>query len=242
MRKASPAHRSVAHSRSDSFDRIVKVVVGPEKEAFCIHACLLCDNTEFFIAALQGNFRESVAQLVEIPKEKPETFKEFQHWLYTVSLSDIFSFPALRNEKNQLDQANEPEISRKWQILFDLYLFADHMSITAIHDDLIDKIIDVHRLQGVVPCMLIPRLFDSLPAKSPLGECFVDLIVAFTPDDLDSWWPENGEFEVWHTREVLRQVRRQFAECSSNDKKPSKSFQANRHLYHLQLDSPANTS
>lgn len=48
-----------------------------------MHKNLLCAVSDYFIAALEGNFKEAAEQKVELLDEDPEVIERFQLWLYT---------------------------------------------------------------------------------------------------------------------------------------------------------------
>jgi hypothetical protein len=59
--------------------------VGPEEYRFDVHKALLCESSNFFQAALNGNFKEREGK-VRLPDQETRTFKFFVHWLYTGKL------------------------------------------------------------------------------------------------------------------------------------------------------------
>ena len=58
-------------------DQTVTVEVGPLRQVFYVHKRLLCDNSEYFRAALMGSFVENVKQSVKLPEDDPKMFHEF---------------------------------------------------------------------------------------------------------------------------------------------------------------------
>lgn len=65
------------------------VLVGPEKYRFEIHKTLVCGESDFFKAALNGNFKEADGTIT-LPEQDPATFKSFVYWLYTGSLRGFY--------------------------------------------------------------------------------------------------------------------------------------------------------
>ncbi|KAK4697313.1 protein N-terminal amidase, partial [Lecanoromycetidae sp. Uapishka_2] len=64
------------------YDSLVTVLVGPDEQRFDVHKALLCKSSDFFNAALNGNFIEANGT-VKLPEQNPGVFKYFVHWLYT---------------------------------------------------------------------------------------------------------------------------------------------------------------
>jgi len=62
----------------------VSVTVGTElnARAWTLYESLLCEHSEFFRKALEGEFKEAKEKKVNLPKDKPEVFELFVQWLY----------------------------------------------------------------------------------------------------------------------------------------------------------------
>lgn len=68
---------------------LVTILVGPEQASFAVHKELLCDRSEFFRAACNGNFKEAEG-VVKLPEQDAATFKHFIYWLYTEKIRGYF--------------------------------------------------------------------------------------------------------------------------------------------------------
>lgn len=68
---------------------MVVVLVGPGKQRFEIHKGLICSRSDFFKAALTGNFKEADGTIA-LPDHDPATFKYFVYWLYTGCLRGFY--------------------------------------------------------------------------------------------------------------------------------------------------------
>ena len=75
-----------------SFDSIVEIVAGPEKRRLMVHKRLLCQNSPYFEAAFNGNFKEASENRLELPDESSDVAEEFVFWLYTGYLSKRIKF------------------------------------------------------------------------------------------------------------------------------------------------------
>ncbi|KAL8893561.1 MAG: hypothetical protein Q9192_005144 [Flavoplaca navasiana] len=70
-------------SLQDTVVVTVRVGSGEEVKSWAIHKGLLTHHSPFFAAALNGSFKESTSNVVELIEDSPEAFKLFVYWLYT---------------------------------------------------------------------------------------------------------------------------------------------------------------
>lgn len=129
-----------------------------------------------------------------------------------------------------MERFDEGTNLRKYRILVDLFILADSNSIPALHDKVIDTLIDAWDRQGYTSISLIPHVFENTAAGSRLRDLFVDRAVAFAPfkDSFEGSLDENCT-----PADYLFLVCRRFAQCVYKGRPMSQKFQANRHLYHL---------
>ena len=107
---------------SDLYQTMVTIYVGPESYAFQIYKELLCHDSPFFKAALEGNFKEGNAQTVSLPEDDVETFKIYQTWLNTMQLRYNFDHV-------------------EWWLCFaKLWVLADKIGSTALKNRTVDAI------------------------------------------------------------------------------------------------------
>ncbi|KAF2241925.1 hypothetical protein BU26DRAFT_389222, partial [Trematosphaeria pertusa] len=66
----------------------IKIVVGTGElqEEFFVHEGILCERSQFFEKALNGDRAESDERLVNLPEDDPATFSLYQELLYTHTL------------------------------------------------------------------------------------------------------------------------------------------------------------
>ena len=62
---------------------MITVYVGPEFYPFPVYKELLCHDSPFFKAALEGSFEEGEEQALSLPDDDVEAFKTYQMWLNT---------------------------------------------------------------------------------------------------------------------------------------------------------------
>lgn len=154
------------------YDTIVTVLVGPEKDYFAIHKTLVCGQSDFFKAALTGNFKEADGTIA-LPERDPATFKYFVYWLYTGSLRGLY-YPEttkptlaeiadkLRTEMASRDVSNvnhlryDNAFRKAWEhaqcrdlpftSLVSLYILADALQVQGLRDPIITALIEVYGL------------------------------------------------------------------------------------------------
>ncbi len=134
-----------------------------------MHKEVLCDRSEFFRAACNGQFKEAEG-VVDLPEQDPTTFKHFIYWLYTEKLRGHF-YPesidpsiqdlkrkfistlgpkALNRRHNKksspdseaLDHANYQDLP--FLALISLYILADSLLVRGLRDQIIPLLIEVY--------------------------------------------------------------------------------------------------
>lgn len=142
------------------FETIVHVDVGPEPVRFAIHKGLLCSRSEFFRAALTGNFQEAEDQVVTLDDEDPEIFRRFNAWLYT----------------DMVAEGAELQVTFL-RALFDLYVFAEKRIIPDLQNAVIDAIIRVNaRVTTITRVENFNRVWEQTAETSALHRLLVDSI------------------------------------------------------------------
>ena len=142
-----------------SFNDIVHVKVGPEKRLFNIHKELLCDVSDYFAAALKGNFKETQDQVIELEEEDVSLFERFQLWLYSRSLLS--------------DEETVKGIS--WQALIELYLFGEVRHIPDLRNAAVDALIDKQQTEPKLPTLPLHYVYSHTNQGSLLRKLFADM-------------------------------------------------------------------
>lgn len=153
---------------------MVFVLVGPEKHRFDIHKALVCSQSDFFKAALTGNFKEADGTIA-LPEQDPTTFRYFVYWLYTGSLRGFYypksssptmaeSRDLMRAELKARNVTNPDQLSCEnprrilWEqaqcrdlpfhSLIALYVLADALLVQNLKDHVITALIEVYGLNS----------------------------------------------------------------------------------------------
>lgn len=140
-------------------DSIVVLKAGPAKTEYRVHRGLLCQNSPYFRAALEGGFREAETQIIEWPEEKPETVEIFQLWLYSGSLG--------------VDMGDSMSAYEK---LVNTYIFADAYDLSVLKDSVIDVFIEMPFREKTVNIHVLDKVY-STPSAKPLQKLFVDFAI-----------------------------------------------------------------
>ncbi|KAF6240312.1 hypothetical protein HO173_001923 [Letharia columbiana] len=145
----------------DAFDSIVLIKVGPGKQVFHIHKKLLCDNSTYFHAAINGSFKEAKDQSIEMPEDDPGVFRHFQYWTYTGNIVP------------EAQGAQEAK-TIQWNILTSLYAFAEARDIPLLQNATIDLAILRLQAEHRMPVELLLDIYENTSENSRLRILFVD--------------------------------------------------------------------
>ncbi|PVH96593.1 hypothetical protein DM02DRAFT_569316, partial [Periconia macrospinosa] len=125
---ASPHKRSAEESisrtpkksrRSFDVDSFFKVVVGrkPDQKTFLVHEEIICERSEFFRRAMNGNWAESTDRIVKLPEDRVEIFETYLNLIYTGKIpTELHAVPPT------LDQ-----MLSEYECLFRLYILAEKL-------------------------------------------------------------------------------------------------------------------
>lgn len=124
---------------------MVAVEVGAGKKQFLIHKNLLLGHaSDFFTAALCGQFVEAQTDIIILPEEEPAAFELFVDWLYRGRIPDI---PVKDGWGNLSFKAMETEGFLDVEATYhDLYYMAEKWCIVALKTHIMDRIRRFHFL------------------------------------------------------------------------------------------------
>ena len=144
---------------SDLYKTVVTVYVGPDSYAFTVYKELLCHDSPFFKAALEGSFKEGDEQTVSLPDDEVETFKIYQTWLNTLQLRYNFDH-------------------EEWWLCFaKIWVFADKIGSPTLKNRTVDALCATinsnDRLDWPSP-RAVYYTFDNTSSDSPLRKLAVN--------------------------------------------------------------------
>lgn len=108
----------------------VTVFVGQQATPFVAHKEFLCEVSDYFRAALTGQFAEAKKDKVNLPEQKAEVLEDFLTWLYGGSLDSL----AFRKLNGDL------EYELDWEHIRDLYVFAKYIQCPKFSNNLLNTV------------------------------------------------------------------------------------------------------
>ena len=113
-----------------------------------------------------------------MPKESSEVLRRFSLWVYTRSV--------LQDEED----VNESS----WDILVQLYLFAERYDIPDLQNIVIDILVAKHLAEHLIPTNLCCVIYSNTMPTSPLRRFMVDVIAQ--KGNMDDWFGRKSVEEV----------------------------------------------
>jgi len=120
---------------------MIEVRVGEEDEEriFHVHKELLVQHSDFFAAALGGDWKERVDRSVKLPEDDPEQFDHFCCFLYT---GQLFT----RRSGDRYVDGDGDDCDNEFERICHAWVFGNKLQSTtykdAVADSLIMKVID----------------------------------------------------------------------------------------------------
>lgn len=115
-------------------ERIVEVVVGPSETIWRLHENLLSATSDFFKAAFNSGFKESLEDRILLPEDDPHAFELFVRWLYVRALQGPMGVPEMNAERQLFgSSSSNPSTSYTGNTSTGVYAPATATSATAIN-------------------------------------------------------------------------------------------------------------
>lgn len=164
------------------------IIVGEDKKVFAVHETLLTHFSEFFRAALNGNFKEAMDKRITLEDEDPATFECFVHWLYYQKLPDTVLDG---NGAPLIDWMSATGLNES-DFLVHVYFLADKYSVRELCNKATTELLNRIRYGCTFPsAKTVLKVFDSFPSESAMPRL---LIEAFGMYGESSCIAENEEF------------------------------------------------
>ena len=147
----------------------ITVVVGKEKNKLAAHKNIICRSSDFFHAALNGEWKEAQEMTVSLPETRPDVFAAYLSWLYTGQLDT--------NESSDVKYDKEISMSKlsEHHSLIDAYTLEeyvqDHLFRNAVVDETFRAITGTKLIIGKTN---LPYLWEHVAHKSTLVKLLVD--------------------------------------------------------------------
>ena len=167
---------------------------------------------------MEGGFKESKDQVVELPDDDPVAFSHFQLWLYTGNIIESHECPK--------------DIT--WKVLISLYLFGDVRGIPKLQNEAIDLFIDKNAAMSQVPGDRLNLIYENTLDGSPLRKLMVDLFTFNTILTNDYWF--NEQRKALYPQQFLIDLVKSLYEARIGTKTKITDFSAVRSNYHIHDD------
>ena len=184
-----------------------------------MHKDILCRSAPYFKAALEGGFKESKDQILELPDDDPTAFSHFQLWLYTGTIL----------------QSHESAKDISWDVLISLYLFGDVRGIPGLQNEAIDVLIDKSDAMNQIVFYQLPRIYKNTLDGSPLRKLVVDLFTYKKVILTDDFW-FHEERKPCYSQQFLIDLAKSLYEDRARYKTKDTEFKAVRSNYHIHND------
>jgi hypothetical protein len=184
------------------------ILVGPDQTKFVVHEHLLTRHSQYFEAALMGNFKEAKDKEISLIDTSPKTFEFFVHWLYDQRLPD-----ASKGDDAGLMQAwgSREDDMIMVKSLIHTYIFADQHIINGLQHDALNSLMQhmENETTGIPNWSEISPAFKWLRPASPLCRSLVDICVNLDScDDTGASLYEVDGPEEWPVEFLLGVARR----------------------------------
>lgn len=151
-------------------DYIVVQVGSENKKDFAVHKGLLIRHSDFFQAALTGDWKEKKDGAVPLPEQDPEIFKTFQHFLYSGQVCTS------RDGDYHLNDDGSSR-DKEWVRLAEAWVLGDAILSTSFKDAVVDAIIAKVINISYSPTNLHTLVYPKSTVGAKIRTLLVDLAV-----------------------------------------------------------------
>ena len=188
---------------------------------FTIHKGILCKDSSYFLAALNGNFKEALENKITLPEDHAEIFQIFQQWAYSGSMR----------------YGDTDEAALSTALLIVIYTFAEARDIPKLQNQALDAIITRHKNRSSITAAWLFITYDNTCPSSPLRKYIADFCASNRASPTDSWL-KKGRDSIPHDFAIdlalalhgLQAYTNKYAGCLKPD------FWEERHKYHVPLE------
>ena len=167
---------------------------------------------------MEGGFKESEDQVLELPDDDPITFSHFLLWLYTGSIIE----------------SHESHNDITWKVLISVYLFGDVRGIPRMQNEAIDLFIDKSDAMNQVPGVELNLIYENTLDRSPLRKLIVDLFTFNVTLADNRWFSEQSK--ALYPQSFLIDLAKSLYEDRARFKPKNTTFRAVGADYHIHED------
>ncbi|KAF2493989.1 hypothetical protein BU16DRAFT_562943 [Lophium mytilinum] len=144
---------------------VISVIVGEEKKVYQVHKGLLLYHSSYFVGALEGGFKESETEVVELFTDEVVVFDAVYCWLYK---GHLFDSPS----------AGKPtDVSLLYDLLCKIFVFGDMRGIPALKNAAIDLLHSSICIKWKFPKTQVRFIYENTMEGSLLRKFIVDMAV-----------------------------------------------------------------
>ena len=167
---------------------------------------------------MEGGFKESEDQVLELPDDDPIAFSHFQLWLYTGNILE----------------SHECAKDIDWHVLISLYLFGDVRGIPGLQNEAMDVCIAKFVTTNEIPRYFLNRIYKNTLDGSPLRKFMVDVFTFKVILTRDYWF--NEQQNSLYLQQFLIDLARSLYEDRAGTKTKITDFGTVRSNYHVHVD------
>lgn len=166
---------------------ILKVVVGEEplQKTFLVHEAIICERSEFFRRAMNGNWVESSERMVKLPEDSAEIFGTYINMVYTGMVA------------TQLDDITDEKLKRtnlsvECNYLCRLYVLAEKLQDALAKDSVREALrrLDLEKSGGLYtlpPLEAINLLYEGTCEGDPVRSIFINRCLTASPEQVKNF-------------------------------------------------------
>lgn len=160
--------RSLISSSSIAPDSLITIVPDGSTKTFSVSKAILCDTSEFFVKALNGDFKEAHKSTLRFPGFGVETVEWFLFWAHKRHLPD-FETQILGSDKGDENSARDAAQTT----LISIWVFADAHLVPKLQNEAMSQLVyltaDWH-----TPALVVRHGYNIAPKGSALSEFVMD--------------------------------------------------------------------
>lgn len=167
------------------------MLVGPDEVQYIVHKDIACESSEFFTAACNGEWKESVEKVIRLPEVEEETWIVYLSWLYR---RDIGSHLGVGPDTDSTTYTRETPSNDAHAVLdelIDAYAFAEMIMSADFRDGLVSEALDILvRTNDCPTAANILRLWQKIPRRSMMSRLFTDAWIGMDTQSFENALPD----------------------------------------------------
>jgi hypothetical protein len=148
--------------------------VGSEEAKYVLHKNFVCSKSDFFRAAMEGEWKESKEKVVRLPNVQPATFTIYIGWIYA-GILDLQSEPE-PPQRSSASKVPNPEVANAtFDTLVDAYALGEMVQDAGFRNGLVNELIKAVEGFSVIPsATTVSGMWIKVSEGSKLARLMVD--------------------------------------------------------------------